>query len=47
MGNFMMDFGGNGSAVADVAPVPLPAAIWLFGAGLLGLAGLGRNRDRV
>ena len=30
---------GTGSAVADVAPVPLPAAIWLFGVGLLGLAG--------
>ena len=53
-GNFTSDFDnlvggvpGTGSAVANVAPVPLPAAIWLFGAGLLGLVGLGRNRVRV
>ena len=46
-GDFNTDFTGNGSAVADVAPVPLPAAVWLFGAGLLGLVGLGRNRVRV
>ena len=46
-GDFTTDFTGTGSAVADVAPVPLPAAVWLFGAGLLGLVGLGRNRVRV
>ncbi len=53
-GNFNADFDnliggitGTGSGVADVAPVPLPAAVWLFGAGLLGLVGLGRNRARV
>jgi hypothetical protein len=27
-----------------VAPVPLPAAAWLFGSGLLGLAGVARRR---
>lgn len=27
-----------------VAPVPLPAAVWLFGSGLLGLLGVGRRR---
>jgi hypothetical protein len=26
------------------APVPLPAAVWLLGSGLLGLAGIGRRR---
>ena len=26
-----------------IAPIPVPAAIWLFGSGLLGLAGLGRR----
>ncbi|WJW76283.1 DUF1566 domain-containing protein [Thiohalobacter sp. IOR34] len=30
----------------DVAPVPLPAAVWLFGSGLLGLLAAGR-RDKV
>lgn len=28
----------------DVTAVPLPAAVWLFGSGLLGLAGLARRR---
>ncbi|MGB5259534.1 MAG: VPLPA-CTERM sorting domain-containing protein [Gammaproteobacteria bacterium] len=28
----------------DVAPIPLPAAIWLFGSGLLGLIGIARRR---
>jgi len=32
-------FTGNGST-----PVPLPAAVWLLGSGLLGLAGVGRRR---
>jgi hypothetical protein len=41
---------GNGRAVwavrdGDVlAAVPLPAAVWLFGSGLLGLAGLARRK---
>lgn len=29
-----------------VNPVPLPAAVWLFGSGLLGLAGIARRRIR-
>jgi hypothetical protein len=34
----------GGSAYADVkAPVPIPAAAWLFGSGLLGLVGLRRK----
>jgi hypothetical protein len=28
-------------------PVPLPAAAWLFGSGLLGLLGIGRRRNAV
>jgi hypothetical protein len=28
----------------SVAPVPVPAAVWLFGSGLLGLIGVGRRR---
>jgi hypothetical protein len=30
---------------ADVAPVPVPAAVWLLGSGLIGLVGLRRKQD--
>jgi hypothetical protein len=30
--------------ISDVAEVPLPAAAWLFGSGLVGLAGIARKR---
>ena len=30
----------------DVVPVPVPAAVWLFGSGLLGLFGLSRRKRR-
>ena len=36
----------SSSAVADVGVVPVPAAIWLFGSALLGLAGYGRHTRR-
>jgi hypothetical protein len=36
---FTGNSGGGGSTV------PLPAAVWLFGSGLLGLAGVGRRRS--
>ena len=29
----------------DVSPVPVPAAVWLFGSGLIGLAGIARRND--
>jgi hypothetical protein len=32
---------GSGSAV------PLPAAVWLFGSGLLGLAGVARRKAKA
>lgn len=40
----------NVSAAGDISytatsPVPLPAAVWLFGSGLLGLIGVGRRRN--
>lgn len=34
----------NGFASIAPVPVPVPAAVWLFGSGLLGLAGLARRR---
>lgn len=37
---------GQASASA-VSAVPLPAAVWLFGSGLLGLAGVARTRNKV
>jgi len=30
--------------ISIVAPVPVPAAVWLFGSGLVGLAGFARSR---
>ena len=38
---------GTGTAVANVAPVPLPAAVWLFGTGLLALVGVSRRRSQA
>jgi hypothetical protein len=32
--------------VGRVSPVPLPAAVWLFGSALLGIAGVGYRRNR-
>ena len=29
---------------ADVSPIPVPAAFWLFGSGLLGLVGMARRK---
>jgi hypothetical protein len=34
----------SGLAIAPVSPVPVPAAIWLFGTGLIGLIGFTKRR---
>jgi hypothetical protein len=34
----------NVSITADIAAVPVPAAVWLFGSGLLGLIGVARRK---
>jgi hypothetical protein len=34
----------NGTVSVNASPVPLPAALYLFGTGLIGLAGLARRR---
>jgi hypothetical protein len=36
---------GSGDCSASVSPVPVPAAIWLFGSGLLGLIGISRRKQ--
>lgn len=34
----------SGTFHVDLAPVPLPATVWLFGSGVIGLAGLARRK---
>jgi hypothetical protein len=50
MYDLVKGLGWNGQVVAvragDVAAVPVPAAAWLFGSGLLGLAGAARRKAR-
>lgn len=36
---------GNSLTVLSVSEVPVPAAVWLFGSGLLGLIGMARRRS--
>ncbi len=38
---------GTVSYVGQVSAVPVPAAVWLFGSGLLGLVGISRRRKQV
>ena len=40
--NFLYEITGRYST--QLAPVPLPAAVWLFGCGLLGLLGISKRR---
>jgi len=44
LGNFTLTGNGNLSYTAVASAVPLPAAVWLFGAGLMGLVGVARRR---
>ena len=37
------DLSGS-TLVVDVQPIPVPAAVWLFGSGLIGLVGLARRK---
>jgi hypothetical protein len=37
---------GNFGANLDVTPTPIPAAAWLLGSGLMGLAGIRRRKDK-
>lgn len=40
------DENGNLVAIADLSAVPVPAAAWLFGSGLLGLMGVARRKKQ-
>ena len=40
----MLDVMANGNITVTNSAVPVPAAVWLFGSGLLGLLGIGRRR---
>jgi len=40
-----LEFNVGGSVLAvDVAVIPIPASVWLFGSGLLGLVGIARRK---
>jgi hypothetical protein len=48
LGTLSLDAAGNlNSAGGNPPPVPLPAALWVFGSGLLGLFGVGRRRNQA
>lgn len=40
-------FSSDGSTLVPPSEVPIPAAVWLFGSGLVGLAGFARRRART
>lgn len=50
-GRATWNLASNGALTYNIegapAAVPLPAAVWLFGSGLLGLAGIGRRKSKV
>lgn len=46
LGTFLLDDGGNLTFTA-AAPVPVPAAVWLFGSALAGFFGYGRRKSSV
>ena len=37
--------GLSSELIVDLQPIPVPAAVWLFGSGLLGLVGIARRRS--
>ena len=41
---FNANFNAN---LAPVSTVPVPAAVWLFGSGLLGLVGIARRKKKA
>lgn len=45
LGGAYGDLLGEWRANVTISPVPVPAAVWLFGSGLLGLAGIARRKS--
>jgi len=45
-GNWENSFTADATAASDTGVVPVPAAVWLFGSGLIGLVGFGRHARR-
>ena len=43
--NTNWDFGNNGGGFTPPSQVPVPAAMWLFGSGLIGLIGIQRKKQ--
>lgn len=44
-GNVTGDFGGSYAGTLNLTTVPVPAAAWLFGSGILGIVGVARRRE--
>ena len=44
LGSYTLNSAGDLVFTAHPVVTPLPAAVWLLGSGLLGLAGVGRRR---
>jgi hypothetical protein len=44
LGNFFVGTDGTIELAAAVSAVPVPAAVWLFGSGMVGLVGVARRR---
>jgi len=43
----MQQTGTDGEGSLKLPPVPVPAAVWLFGSGLIGLVGVARRKSRA
>ncbi|MFK5947582.1 MAG: VPLPA-CTERM sorting domain-containing protein [Methylococcales bacterium] len=44
--NFNANFDMTSITVTKISAIPVPAAVWLFGSGLVGLAGIARRRKQ-
>ncbi len=44
---FNANFNANMTPTPDPSAVPVPAAVWLFGSGLLGLVGIARRKKKA